>query len=83
MVGQEIVKVCSHRKREKGKTIFRYGNIQGMGDNLDIYEGEILGITGLAGQGQEQLLEGLFGLGRQTTRHISGGVRLQREITGT
>ena len=62
MVGQEIVKVCSHRKREKGKTIFRYGNIQGMGDNLDIYEGEILGITGLAGQGQEQLLEGLFGL---------------------
>ena len=40
----------------------RYQNIQGSGQDFEIYEGEIVGITGLAGQGQEQFSEGLFGL---------------------
>lgn len=62
MVGREIVKACRKRRAGKGQVIFRYGNIQGSGESLDLYEGEIIGITGLAGQGQEQFLEGLFGL---------------------
>lgn len=62
MVGQEIVKACRKREQKKRQVIFRYENIRGTGKDLEIYEGEVIGITGLAGQGQEQFMEGLFGL---------------------
>lgn len=62
MVGQEIVKACSVRETKKGPSIFRYENIRGTGKNFEIRQGEVIGITGLAGQGQEQFLEGLFGM---------------------
>ncbi len=62
MVGQEIVKVKKEKKNEDGPAVFRYKNIRNKGGDLDIKKGEIFGITGLAGQGQDQLLDGLFGL---------------------
>lgn len=62
MVGREIVKACSKKKEVGQKPVFCYENIKGTEKKLEIYEGEIIGITGLAGQGQEQFLEGLFGL---------------------
>ena len=61
MVGREIVKAARHETQSGGQVLFSY---EGLPDNqtLDILEGEILGITGLAGQGQENLLDGLFGM---------------------
>ena len=62
MVGREIVKARRDRKNGSGKTIFSYQKIRGTENRLDIREGEVFGITGLAGQGQEELFDGLFGL---------------------
>lgn len=62
MAGCEIVKACRRKEASERNVLFRYENINRTGENLDILEGEILGITGLAGQGQEQFLDGLFGL---------------------
>lgn len=62
MVGTEVVKASREKKQENRPVLLEYQNIQGSGQNFAIYEGEIIGITGLAGQGQEQFSEGLFGL---------------------
>lgn len=62
MVGREIVKARRQKKDGVQKTVFSYENIGGTENRLDVREGEILGITGLAGQGQDRLMDGLFGL---------------------
>ena len=62
MVGREIVKAQKKKKHEAGPVVFQYKNIRNADGELDVRKGEILGITGLAGQGQDQLLDGLFGL---------------------
>lgn len=62
MVGTEVIKAIRKKKTEFDHVLMRYQNIQGSGQDFEIYEGEIVGITGLAGQGQEQFSEGLFGL---------------------
>ena len=62
MVGREIVKARRQKKNGVQKTVFSYENIGGTENRLDVREGEILGITGLAGQGQDRLMDGLFGL---------------------
>ena len=53
MVGREIVKAARHETQSGGQVLFSY---EGLPDNqtLDILEGEILGITGLAGQGDRK-----------------------------
>ena len=56
MVGQEIVKAQKEKTHEDGPVVFRYKNIRNRGGDLDIKKGEIFGITGLAGQGQDQRL---------------------------
>ncbi|MBS5134465.1 MAG: sugar ABC transporter ATP-binding protein [Oscillospiraceae bacterium] len=60
MVGRKIVKTQRAAKKQKGDVLMQLSQINGT--ELDIREGEVLGITGLAGQGQELLAEGLFGL---------------------
>lgn len=62
MVGREIMKAKRKREERSQEILLSYDRIQGSDKKLDIYEGEVVGITGLAGQGQEQFSEGLFGL---------------------
>ncbi len=62
MVGREIVKAERKKKALSREVLLSYDRMNGTDRRLNIYEGEIVGITGLAGQGQEQFSEGLFGL---------------------
>lgn len=76
MVGREIVKAARHETQSGGQVLFSY---EGLPDNqtLDILEGEILGITGLAGQGQENLLDGLFGMKKAEYQAVYRGKKLK------
>ncbi len=76
MVGREIVKARRHETRSGGQTLFSY---RGLPENqsLDVLEGEILGITGLAGQGQEELLDGLFGMKKAEYQAVYKGKKLK------
>lgn len=76
MVGTEVVKASRVKKQEDTLVLLKYENIQGSGESLEIHEGEIIGITGLAGQGQEQFSEGLFGLKPAQFDVSYGGERL-------
>lgn len=60
MVGQKIIKTRRTRSGPRGDIQMAFTGIGETG--LDLYAGEVVGITGLAGQGQELLAEGLFGL---------------------
>ena len=60
MVGMKIVKAERANKHHNDETIMRFDHPDG--SCLDIRTGEVIGITGLAGQGQELYAEGLFGL---------------------
>ena len=51
---------------------FRVGRSVGPVD-LDLYEGEILGVAGLAGNGQNELLEGIAGLRRSSGTMVRAG----------
>jgi len=51
---------------------FRVGRAVGPID-LDLYQGEILGVAGLAGNGQNELLEGMAGLRRSTGTMVRTG----------
>ncbi len=69
MIGKEIVQVLKHHKRLLDNDILSFENVEvdyGYKSHnniyLDIKEGEILGITGLAGHGQEIFGYGLMGL---------------------
>ncbi len=68
MIGKEVVQTLRHRKKIAGSPIISFKNIEvSYGNNkhtnisLDINEGEVLGITGLAGHGQEVFGYGLMG----------------------
>jgi len=52
---------------------FRVGRSCGPID-LDLYAGEILGVAGLAGNGQNELLEGIAGVRRATGTMVRAGV---------
>lgn len=62
MVGQEIVKAAHIASHESEKTIplLEYRSEANPKASLTVCKGEILGITGLAGQGQATYSEGLF-----------------------
>lgn len=78
MVGYEIEYSQAERRQEPGKIILSLKDIQVMGDqgypavnalNLEMRSGEILGIAGVAGNGQKELAESIAGL-----RSITNGV---------
>ena len=60
MVGMKIVKAQRAKTNASDDVIMRFDHTDG--SHLDIRTGEVIGITGLAGQGQELYAEGLFGL---------------------
>ena len=69
MIGKKIVQVLKHEKRILEKNILSFNNVKVYyghknyeNISLDIKKGEILGITGLAGHGQEIFGYGLMGL---------------------
>lgn len=77
MVGYEIQYSQAQRQQEPGETILSLKDIQVIGDhgykavnglNLDMRSGEILGIAGVAGNGQKELAESIAGI-----RPISAG----------
>lgn len=76
MVGREIVKARRHETRSGGQTLFSYRRLP-ENQSLDVLEGEILGITGLAGQGQENLLDGLFGMKKAEYQAVYRGKKLK------
>lgn len=68
MVGKQVVKVLRKRDKNKRKDLISFNNIEvDYGEkvikyvSLNVEEGEILGITGLAGHGQEIFSYGLMG----------------------
>jgi simple sugar transport system ATP-binding protein len=71
MVGREVIFRIKRTKVEKGKPILQVENICAFSDkgflalkgvSFSICEGEILGIAGISGNGQQELVEALAGL---------------------
>jgi len=68
MVGREISEIFPPKPNLTGKEnkIFSYDavlNRSNMRVNFSVFEGEVLGVGGLQGQGQLELLNSIFGLG--------------------
>lgn len=84
MVGREVLFQRLEREREPGGPVLEVNDLSVTGDrglekvrgvDLTVREGEILGIAGVQGNGQTELVEGITGL-----RPIdSGGIRLRGE----
>ncbi len=84
MVGREVIFRTKQVQVEKGKPILQIenlstfndkGNLALQGVSFSVHEGEIFGIAGVSGNGQQELAEVLAGL-----RKVSGGsVLLDRE----
>ena len=77
MVGREVIFRIERTKTEKGKTILQVENLSAISDKgfmalkgvtFSISEGEIFGIAGISGNGQEELVEVIAGL-----RNTEGG----------
>lgn len=69
MIGRSVEQVQSRARKHSGRTILQYRNfsVEMPGEsieniNLDIYEGEIIGIAGLAGHGKLALGNGTLGI---------------------
>ena len=79
MVGREIALHRFARKKSPGRIILELKDIDALSDrslpalrqiNIDVHEGEILGIAGVAGNGQSELAEVLTGLRRPKSGNI-------------
>jgi ABC-type uncharacterized transport system ATPase subunit len=77
MVGREVIFRIEKTAVEKGKPILRVENLSAFNDkdflalkgaSFTIHEGEIFGIAGISGNGQQELVEVLAGL-----RDVKGG----------
>ena len=85
MVGRSVLLRINKTEAKKGEIVFRVNNLQVKDDldvmrvkdvNFEIHKGEILGLAGVTGNGQTELLEALSGI-----RKIeSGEIQLFNEI---
>lgn len=87
MIGQEVVQALSSDRVIKDKNILSFENVEIIAGykkhtdiSLDIKEGEILGITGLAGHGQEMFGYGLMGIYDLKGKIIYDGKNLKDDI---
>ncbi|MCC8179706.1 MAG: sugar ABC transporter ATP-binding protein [Planctomycetes bacterium] len=66
MVGREIQEKFPHVECDKGKKIFEVRNLNAgkmvQNINIEVYEGEILGIAGLMGAGRTEITRAIFGV---------------------
>jgi len=85
MVGRKVLLEVEKRPATPGKTVLSVRDLRVRDENgverlkgvsLDIRAGEILGIAGVAGNGQSQLLEALGGIARATGVITLNGVDL-------
>jgi len=79
MVGREVVFKTERRPRRIGEVVFRVEGLEAFNDkgikalkgvSFSIREGEILGIAGVAGNGQRELVEVLVGLRRASKGRV-------------
>ena len=75
MVGREILFSIGKRRAKKGEVVLEVKNLWALSDkgqpalknvSFSIHEGEILGVAGVAGNGQRELAEVLTGMRRAT-----------------
>jgi simple sugar transport system ATP-binding protein len=80
MVGRNISEMLGKKSYRKKEKIFSLENVSVLGDNglmklknisIDIYEGEILGIAGVDGNGQKELAEAVAGMRSVKTGSLS------------
>lgn len=65
MVGKEVLLEIDKEEVEVGEKVLEVKNMTGMGlrgISLDVHKGEIVAIVGVAGNGQQELVEGVSGL---------------------
>lgn len=88
MVGREVKLAVEKKPSEQGKKVLQIqkldvkdtrGFMKVRGLELDVYQGEILGLAGVEGNGQSELIEAITGL-----RPVSGGTVILngKPITG-
>jgi len=79
MVGKEVLYSVEKHETEKGKVVLEVRNLWALGDkglpalkgvSFTILEGEILGLAGVAGNGQRELAEVLTGMRRATEGNV-------------
>jgi general nucleoside transport system ATP-binding protein len=88
MVGREVQLVVDRGESRPAGTMVRIDRLEAVDDrgnpavrgvDLDVRAGEIFGIAGVAGNGQDELVEAIFGLRKPT----AGSVTLDgRDVTG-
>ena len=88
MVGREVIFRLEHVDVEKGKPILEVDDLSALNDkgqmalkgvSFTIHEGEIFGIAGVSGNGQQVLAEVLAGLRKAVTGRVSiDGVNISR-----
>jgi len=85
MVGREVIFRLRRKPVKKGKVVLRVQNLYALNDkglpslkgvSFEVREGEILGIAGVAGNGQRELIEVITGLRKAT----KGEVRISGKI---
>lgn len=71
MIGREVFLDIKRREQEKGKTVLSVRDLWAPGDketskvkgvSFEVHEGEIVGIAGIDGNGQSELVEAICGL---------------------
>ncbi|TDP93583.1 ribose transport system ATP-binding protein [Halanaerobium saccharolyticum] len=68
MVGHELRTESLQRKTESGREVLRAENLSYNNDfkniSFSVHQGEILGVTGLLGDGRQELFQAIFGSGQ-------------------
>ena len=89
MVGRDVVLKVEKKPKEPGKIVLRVSNLHALNDkglpalkgiSFEMREGEIFGIAGVAGNGQRELAEVIYGLRKPADGKIE---LLGRDITHT
>jgi simple sugar transport system ATP-binding protein len=79
MVGREVIFRLEKPELELGKPLLEVKNVSALGErglpalkkvSLSVHEGEILGVAGVAGNGQRELLEVISGIRKATEGEI-------------
>jgi len=80
MVGREILSVCEKKHVQQGKIVLQVAGLRALNDSMlltlkdvafEVHESEILGIAGVEGNGQNELVEVLTGLREPAAGKIS------------